>query len=267
MYIKAHIWGYKIECHHVGILIDLTFHYSQLIDFKEITMVPAYEFDVAKMFHERLIGLIDEKKDEVYARSESKKEEIAPNRQMRSKRTPRKFTQKKIAEEMCINEKTFSSYISREKVPRVHEVVTIAQYFGVSTDYLLGISHSKEVEELPRKVREYTGLSDAAVETLLYYKSAKESTLIATINLLLEELGENKSTLDVLHEALSEPEDDSMYEFQFDESEIPEYPEEFYEQAYDEMQADFNMSFLQKIFAKPSEKHKKRNRQKTCQFR
>lgn len=70
------------------------------------------------------------------------------------------------------------------KSPSADIVYTLADYFGVSSDYLLGLSDVPTTDADLRAVCEYTGLSDEAVE---FIKSTKGNIKISveSINLML----------------------------------------------------------------------------------
>ena len=61
---------------------------------------------------------------------------------------------------------TISNWQTGESVPDIIKLADIAQYFGVSTDYLLGISDTKSPDAGAKAAVEYTGLSEEAVERL-----------------------------------------------------------------------------------------------------
>ena len=61
---------------------------------------------------------------------------------------------------------TISNWQTGESVPDIIKLADIAQYFGVSTDYLLGLSDTKSPNASAKAAVEYTGLSEDAVERL-----------------------------------------------------------------------------------------------------
>ena len=61
---------------------------------------------------------------------------------------------------------TISNWQTGESVPDIIKLADIAQYFGVSTDYLLGLSDTKSPDAGAKAAVEYTGLSEEAVERL-----------------------------------------------------------------------------------------------------
>jgi len=53
------------------------------------------------------------------------------------------ITQRELAEKINVTEVTISRYLSGERSPRIEIVSKIADFFGVTTDYLLGVSDTK----------------------------------------------------------------------------------------------------------------------------
>lgn len=47
-------------------------------------------------------------------------------------------------------------------------ILNVAQYFGVSTDYLFGLTESKSLDATHQATVNYTGLSDTAIENLVH---------------------------------------------------------------------------------------------------
>jgi len=58
-------------------------------------------------------------------------------------RQSRNITQQRLAIELGIDQTSISSYECGKYLPTVEVLVKIAEYFGVSTDYLLGLSEVK----------------------------------------------------------------------------------------------------------------------------
>lgn len=54
-------------------------------------------------------------------------------------REKKKLLQKEVASELNIKSQTYSRYENNLRVPDIHTLVKIANYYKVSTDYLLGV--------------------------------------------------------------------------------------------------------------------------------
>ena len=74
--------------------------------------------------------------------------------------------QKELAEYLGVTANTVSYYVTGTRVPNIDQIIKIAQFFDVSTDYLLGISHAASRDVTLKGVCEYTGLNDKAIEEL-----------------------------------------------------------------------------------------------------
>ena len=95
-------------------------------------------------------------------------------------------TNGKIAEEIGINPSMLSKYLS-DREPRIEALVKIARYFGVSTDYLLGLSTEKSLNTDMRTAEHTTGLSKKAIENIQGFKDADKSGLMfPVLNEVLE---------------------------------------------------------------------------------
>jgi transcriptional regulator with XRE-family HTH domain len=81
--------------------------------------------------------------------------------------------------------------------PDADTLIEISKYFGVTTDYLLGLSDGKSVES--DIIHKETGLSEKAIELLKHYVEADEqNSRTLTVNTLLE----NKAVLSKIAEYL-----------------------------------------------------------------
>lgn len=70
-----------------------------------------------------------------------------------------------IATEMGINQSLISKY-RNDKQPTLDNLVKLAKYFNVSTDYLLGLTDAPASEPNRRNAEEYLSLSDNAISCL-----------------------------------------------------------------------------------------------------
>ena len=71
-----------------------------------------------------------------------------------------------LAAEFNTTRQTVSNWQNGVTVPDAVSICDIARYFGVTTDYLLGLTDVKTIETNVRAVEEYTGLSEDAVKEL-----------------------------------------------------------------------------------------------------
>lgn len=75
-------------------------------------------------------------------------------------------TQQQLADVLNITRQTVSLYLNGSSLPPIEKLVEIANYFNVSTDYLLGLSDVKTPQIDIRAICEYTGLSESAINIL-----------------------------------------------------------------------------------------------------
>ena len=73
-------------------------------------------------------------------------------------RKSRHLTQKELGSKIGLSKAVVSKYENSMGYPSFDVLIRIAQYFGVTTDYLLGVSGSKTVD--------VSGLSDSQVDSI-----------------------------------------------------------------------------------------------------
>lgn len=81
------------------------------------------------------------------------------------------ITQRELAEKINVTEVTISRYLSGERSPRIEIVSKIAEFFGVSIDYLLGKGEMTNIntkdEWLMAFYQGYTDLTEADKDVLM----------------------------------------------------------------------------------------------------
>lgn len=95
-----------------------------------------------------------------------------------------KLSQKECAKLLGINEKTFSSYMTGRTLPNAEQLSSIAEFFEVTPNFLLGW-HSSEIENPIHVISEYTGLSYEAIQALHEHKSSGTTTSLNIINAII----------------------------------------------------------------------------------
>lgn len=103
--------------------------------------------EVTKILSERLEKLTEDKRDKDYQNSNVKQ-----------------------AEEMGIPYPSFNKYLHDKAECGVFALSKIADYYGVSTDYLLGRTNIPTTDTEIKAVCEYTGLSEKAVKVLAEWR-------------------------------------------------------------------------------------------------
>lgn len=77
---------------------------------------------------------------------------------LKSLRTEKKLTQKQIADRIGLAISAVSSYESGTRYPSYDALIKLARIYHVSTDYLLGITDSRNID--------VTGLEDDEIELI-----------------------------------------------------------------------------------------------------
>lgn len=84
-------------------------------------------------------------------------------------------TQQDIAHHLSITRQAVSFYADGQSTPNWENIVKIAEFFSVSTDYLLGLTNIPTNNKAIREICEKTGLSEKAVNRLLDYVEFDQS--------------------------------------------------------------------------------------------
>ncbi len=93
---------------------------------------------------------------------------------LRKLRESKKLTQADVASALKIERSTYTKYESGKSKPFSEMLIKIADYFGVSVDYLLGRSNIQNFKESKIKTKAYhnldvTGLPDEAIKQVEEY--------------------------------------------------------------------------------------------------
>ena len=80
-------------------------------------------------------------------------------KKLKALRLEKNFTQKQIAERIGLATSAISSYESGMRYPSYDVLVKLARIFHVSTDYLLGMTNTRNID--------VTGLTDDEIELIV----------------------------------------------------------------------------------------------------
>lgn len=107
--------------------------------------------------------------------------------------------QQDFAEVLHVKPATVSQYCRGKTTPDYDILRSIAQYFGVTTDYLLGASEYRTIETQQIAAAEL-GLSDGAIESLQMLNDRDDSgeSLVDVLCLLLEKTGRSGIVLSAI---------------------------------------------------------------------
>ena len=114
-----------------------------------------------------------------------------------------------VAKEIGISRGALSYYESGERKPDINVLYSIADYYKVSADYLLGISDTPTLSPEKKNIADSLGLSEASIDFLLEFNKERKRTpmgnfdteptladvCIRTVNLLLEKVEDDKSLI------------------------------------------------------------------------
>lgn len=113
------------------------------------------------------------------------------------------LTQAQLAETTQIQRVTIAKYEIGERAPSIDNLLSFVDFFGVSADYLLGLSEAENRNADKAKAAEYLGLSDKAVENLALKSN------IPIYQTVLNEILENNKLLEYF-DSLTEFTDETM---------------------------------------------------------
>ena len=82
--------------------------------------------------------------------------------------------QEDLAEVLGCNRGSLANYETGKRTPDVETIIKIAQHYGTTTDYILGVTDNKTVHTTLQAVAEYTGLSDKAITVLRLLNEIKK---------------------------------------------------------------------------------------------
>ena len=79
---------------------------------------------------------------------------------IRAKRRERNLTQEELAEQLMVSAQAVSKWENGSSMPDISQVVPIANFFGVTTDYLFGISDQDDRDEVRKALGEIYKIYD-----------------------------------------------------------------------------------------------------------
>lgn len=115
-----------------------------------------------------------------------------------------KTTQGTLAKESGCSRQAISQYMDGSSMPNVDKLLSIADYFDVSIDYLLGREDKKNEKELQHIVSGYTGLSEGAIHYLRYSVRTWQKNTLPTDTLSICNQFIEKGSFSLLIEAMSD---------------------------------------------------------------
>lgn len=95
-----------------------------------------------------------------------------------------KAKRSELAEYIGVSSVAVGQYYNGEALPAIDKLIKIADFFNVSTDYLLGRADVKTTDTNKQKICEYLGLSEETANKILQIK--EHSSLMQCFNLFME---------------------------------------------------------------------------------
>lgn len=86
-------------------------------------------------------------------------------------REERKETQQQLADAIGITRQSLSRYETNERTPNIDLIYNIAKHYNVSSDYLLGLSEVKSLDNNIQSACKVTGLSEEALNEIIRFCS------------------------------------------------------------------------------------------------
>lgn len=114
----------------------------------------------------------------------------------------RRITQDELAAKIGKTKQSVSQYVNGDSEPGYETLAKIADFFSVSTDYLLGISNIKTPDTTAQAVIEYTGLSEDNISTLHRMRKAAVNEPVETEKDGIVSLNAGEPYLDFLNDIL-----------------------------------------------------------------
>lgn len=116
---------------------------------------------------------------------EQNRNALFPSR-LRELRNTKDVSQQQLAQDIGVTKSTISLYENGDTVPDVKVLSRIAQFYGVSFDYLMCVSDSKSAEN--QATAATLGLSDESIEKINTYRNdqakANETTGLNSVDIL-----------------------------------------------------------------------------------
>lgn len=115
----------------------------------------------------------------------------------------RKITQKELADYLEVKPNVISYFCSGERTPNTEQIIMIAEYLNISTDYLLGRTKSQSIKDKMRAAVDVTGLSDEAINKLVSLKQENIVTSYSDILSMFLEFGNTEYILSLIGAKIS----------------------------------------------------------------
>lgn len=104
-------------------------------------------------------------------------------KRLKELRTSEGLTQQELAKILNVSSMSISFYENEQRKPDSDFIISVSKYFGVSTDYLLGLINAKDKENID--ISKVTGLNDFSLTILEQSSKEKNNTAAEIINTIV----------------------------------------------------------------------------------
>lgn len=104
-------------------------------------------------------------------------------KRLKELRTSEGLTQQELAKILNVSSMSISFYENEQRKPDSDFIISVSKYFGVSTDYLLGLINAKDKENID--ISKVTGLNDFSLTILEQSSKEKNNTAADIINTIV----------------------------------------------------------------------------------
>ena len=104
-------------------------------------------------------------------------------KRLKELRTTEGLTQQELAKILNVSSMSISFYENEQRKPDRDFIISVSKYFGVSTDYLLGLINAKDKENID--ISKVTGLNDFSLTILEKSSKEKNNTAADIINTIV----------------------------------------------------------------------------------
>lgn len=104
-------------------------------------------------------------------------------KRLKELRTSEGLTQQELAKILNVSSMSISFYENEQRKPDSDFIISVSKYFGVSTDYLLGLINAKDKENID--ISKVTGLNDFSLTILEKSSKEKNNTAADIINTIV----------------------------------------------------------------------------------
>ncbi len=104
-------------------------------------------------------------------------------KRLKELRTTEGLTQQELAKILNVSSMSISFYENEQRKPDSDFIISVSKYFGVSTDYLLGLINAKDKENID--ISKVTGLNDFSLTILEKSSKEKNNTAAEIINTIV----------------------------------------------------------------------------------